>query len=71
MVSEDSDKREVRAYLEKIHQAAMVENDQYIIQCLGVINKTLDRMWEQQPPNKKIVKLFEETDIDGKPFDFD
>lgn len=49
----------------------MVENDQYIIQCLGVINRTLNRMWEQQPPNKKTVKLFEETDIDGKPFNFD
>ena len=71
MVSEDSDKMVVRAYLEKIHQAAMVENDQYIIQCLGVINRTLNRMWEQQPPNKKTVKLFEETDIDGKPFNFD
>ncbi len=71
MVSEDSDKRAVRAYLKKIHWAAMVENNQHIIRYLGVVNKTLNRMWEQQPPNEKIVKLFEETDIDGKPFNFD
>lgn len=70
-ISEDQEKQFIRNELDRIYKRAEALSDNYVTSRISKITGALDKMWEEQPPNEKIVKLFEETDIDGKPFDFD
>ena len=68
---ENQEKQFIRNELERIYKRAEALSDNYVTSRISKITGALDKMWEQQHPNKKTVKLFEETDIDGKPFNFD